>query len=159
MEAAVAAKLPVTLVITKVDRLITELKLPPADAYYKLVHTIEEVNGLVATASQGMSFTRLSPLAGNVCFASGLHSWCASLESFAKVRRSKPPSLRSSVCLCLCVCVSLSLSLFFFFFFTSITLADRCTARTLAPGSRSTTNDLRSVCGETSGSMIRLESL
>ena len=31
------------------DRLITELKLPPADAYHKLRHTLEEVNTLVAT--------------------------------------------------------------------------------------------------------------
>ncbi|CAN0556078.1 unnamed protein product, partial [Laminaria digitata] len=25
------------------DRLLLELKLPPADAYFKLVHTLEEV--------------------------------------------------------------------------------------------------------------------
>jgi U5 small nuclear ribonucleoprotein component len=36
-----------TLVINKVDRLILELKLPPADAYYKLRHTIEEVNTII----------------------------------------------------------------------------------------------------------------
>lgn len=29
------------------DRLITELKLPPNDAYHKLRHTIEEVNALI----------------------------------------------------------------------------------------------------------------
>ena len=37
----------------QVDRLITELKLPPADAYHKLRHTIEEVNQLVSTYSGG----------------------------------------------------------------------------------------------------------
>jgi 116 kDa U5 small nuclear ribonucleoprotein component len=31
----------------QVDRLITELKLPPNDAYHKLRHTIEEVNALI----------------------------------------------------------------------------------------------------------------
>lgn len=31
------------------DRLITELKLPPSDAYHKLRHTIEEVNALIST--------------------------------------------------------------------------------------------------------------
>jgi U5 small nuclear ribonucleoprotein component len=36
-----------------VDRLITELKLPPADAYHKLRHTIEEVNALITTYSGG----------------------------------------------------------------------------------------------------------
>ncbi|KAF5831091.1 hypothetical protein DUNSADRAFT_13622 [Dunaliella salina] len=34
-----------------VDRLITELKLPPADAYYKLRHTIEEVNAAIGAAA------------------------------------------------------------------------------------------------------------
>ena len=33
------------------DRLITELKLPPADAYYKLRHTIEEVNAAIGAAA------------------------------------------------------------------------------------------------------------
>lgn len=36
--------LAITLCINKVDRLLLELKLPPADAYYKLVHTLEEVS-------------------------------------------------------------------------------------------------------------------
>lgn len=40
--------LPLTLVVNKVDRLILELKLPPADAYFKLKHTIDEVNTLLA---------------------------------------------------------------------------------------------------------------
>jgi translation elongation factor EF-G len=47
---AVAEGLPVSLVLTKIDRLILELRLPPADAYYKLRHVIEEVNRAVAEA-------------------------------------------------------------------------------------------------------------
>ena len=43
VEMAMLERLPLTLVINKVDRLILELKLPPTDAYFKLVHTIEEV--------------------------------------------------------------------------------------------------------------------
>ena len=31
----------------KIDRLILELKLPPTDAYYKLKHIVDEVNGLL----------------------------------------------------------------------------------------------------------------
>jgi U5 small nuclear ribonucleoprotein component len=45
---AVQERLHITLVINKVDRLILELKLPPADAYHKLKHTIEEVNAILA---------------------------------------------------------------------------------------------------------------
>lgn len=37
----------VTLCVNKIDRLILELKLPPQDAYYKIRHIIEEVNGLI----------------------------------------------------------------------------------------------------------------
>jgi len=40
-------KLAITLVISKFDRLIVELKLPPTDAYFKLKHTIEEVNSIL----------------------------------------------------------------------------------------------------------------
>jgi hypothetical protein len=50
---AVREKLDITLVINKVDRLVLELKLPPTDAYFKLVHTIEEVNGLISAAATG----------------------------------------------------------------------------------------------------------
>jgi len=31
----------------QIDRLILELKLPPQDAYFKLKHIVEEVNGLL----------------------------------------------------------------------------------------------------------------
>ncbi len=36
-----------SLACLQMDRLITELKLPPVDAYNKLRHTIEEVNALI----------------------------------------------------------------------------------------------------------------
>ena len=47
LSQAAAEGLPVALMLTKLDRLITELKLPPNDAYHKLRHTIEEVNTLI----------------------------------------------------------------------------------------------------------------
>ena len=70
------------------DRLITELKLPPADAYHKLRHVIAEVNALVAkeygggAAAAGMA---LSPERGNVVFCSSLHGWSFTLRSFAEL--------------------------------------------------------------------------
>lgn len=39
--------IPMTLVINKVDRLILELRIKPHDAYYKIRHTIEEVNTFI----------------------------------------------------------------------------------------------------------------
>lgn len=34
-------KLPVVVVINKIDRMIIEMKIPPEDAYLKLKHTLE----------------------------------------------------------------------------------------------------------------------
>ncbi len=55
IQHAVSEHLPITLVINKIDRLILELKLPPTDTYYKLMHTIEEVNNLISAATTGVS--------------------------------------------------------------------------------------------------------
>ncbi len=109
---AILEKLPITLCINKIDRLIIELKLPPTDAYYKLKHIIDEVNTLInqysdeASASATWSASNLtkgnnsnepvndqkpyrqlamSPLLGNVCFASSYYRFCFTLKSFAKI--------------------------------------------------------------------------
>lgn len=83
---AVTENVPMTLVLNKVDRLILELKLPPKDAYFKLKHTIEEVNTMIDAAAPGRGESlRLSPEKGNVCFASAAMGWCFTLTSFAKM--------------------------------------------------------------------------
>ncbi|KAJ3104601.1 hypothetical protein HDU96_008865 [Phlyctochytrium bullatum] len=76
--------IPMTLVINKMDRLILELKMPPADAYYKLKHTLEELNAIIDAHPNGGDF-RFSPESGNVCFASSQFGWCFSLRSFAQM--------------------------------------------------------------------------
>jgi U5 small nuclear ribonucleoprotein component len=86
LRQALALSLPVTLCISKIDRLILELKLPPTDAYYKLRHTIDEVNALLADAHHGDGAApRLSPELGNVLFSGAEHGWSFTLHSFAKV--------------------------------------------------------------------------
>ena len=40
---AVSQGVPIVVAFTKMDRLITELKMPPQDAYYKFVAMLEEV--------------------------------------------------------------------------------------------------------------------
>lgn len=83
---AVLEDIPLTLVVNKVDRLILELKLPPADAYYKLKHTIEDVNRVIAEAMPGpIDEKRVSPEKGNVLFACTNLGWCFTLPSFAKM--------------------------------------------------------------------------
>ncbi|XP_043221860.1 116 kDa U5 small nuclear ribonucleoprotein component-like isoform X1 [Amphibalanus amphitrite] len=83
LKHAVQEGLAVTLCINKIDRLVLELKLPPQDAYYKLRHVIDEVNSLLAVYGGEETPAVVSPLLGNVCFASSQYSICFTLKSFA----------------------------------------------------------------------------
>lgn len=47
LKHAVQEQMQITVCINKIDRLMLELKLPPQDAYYKLRHIVEEINGLL----------------------------------------------------------------------------------------------------------------
>lgn len=76
--------LPLTLVINKMDRLILELRLPPSEAFFKIKHTIEEVNAVIASVDPDVRH-RLSPELGNVAFASAQMGWAFTLESFAQL--------------------------------------------------------------------------
>ncbi|VDD82645.1 unnamed protein product [Mesocestoides corti] len=82
LKHALQERLPILLCLNKIDRLILELKLPPNDAYYKIKNIIDEVNSLISTFSEGHM---VSPLLGNVCFASSYYRFCFTLESFAKI--------------------------------------------------------------------------
>jgi U5 small nuclear ribonucleoprotein component len=94
---AVVENVPMTLVLNKVDRLILELKLPPKDAYFKLKHTVEEVNTIIDGVAPGRSESlRLSPEKGNVCFASAQMGWCFTLETFAKMYAGTYPDVNTS---------------------------------------------------------------
>lgn len=39
--------IPFVIVLNKLDRLVLELKLPPSDAYYKIKHTLDDINVLI----------------------------------------------------------------------------------------------------------------
>ncbi|KAJ9668944.1 hypothetical protein H2201_000770 [Coniosporium apollinis] len=83
---AILEDLPLVLVVNKMDRLILELKLPPADAYFKLKHVIEEVNTVIENTIPGRGERRrVSPEKGNVAFACTSMGWCFTLPSFAKM--------------------------------------------------------------------------
>jgi U5 small nuclear ribonucleoprotein component len=83
---AIQDRLPIVVVLNKVDRLITELKLPPKDAYHKIRHTIEVINNHISTVSSTAGNVQLiDPAVGNVCFASASAGWSFTLQSFAKL--------------------------------------------------------------------------
>lgn len=80
----VSEGLPIVLVLTKIDRLIVELQLPPRDAYFKLLNVIERLNQMIQQASN-KRYPALAPQRGNVAFCSAAHGWMFTLESFASV--------------------------------------------------------------------------
>lgn len=106
IQQAVAEGLAITLLISKMDRLITELKLPPADAYHKIAFTIEEVNAVIRAAGGGDSSSSsqptangaaagsssstplLDPVKGNVAFASAMYGYSFTLRSFAALYKA-----------------------------------------------------------------------
>lgn len=73
--------LPIALVITKLDRLILDLRLPPMDAYRKLRGIIDVVNNTIASAG---STAFVSPTLATVIFTSSKLQLCFTLETFAK---------------------------------------------------------------------------
>ena len=85
LQQIVSDGLPIMLCISKVDRLITELKMPPKDAYYKLLNIVESANKILEKASFGRFRDLLHPSKGNVAFSSALHGWLFTLSSFAQV--------------------------------------------------------------------------
>jgi 116 kDa U5 small nuclear ribonucleoprotein component len=95
---ALQERLSITVIINCIDRLIVELRLPPVDAYFKLCHTIEEINAVAEEhcTAIGLTKVRFSPLLGNVAFASGLYGFVFTLKSFAQLyiknHRPAPPS-------------------------------------------------------------------
>ncbi|WFD36955.1 hypothetical protein MCUN1_003847 [Malassezia cuniculi] len=74
--------LPIVVVLNKIDRLILELRLPPQDAYFKIRHTLEEINSIIGSATADPAW-RVSPERGNVAFASASNGWCFTLRTFA----------------------------------------------------------------------------
>ena len=72
------------LVLTQIDRLILELRVPPSDAYFKLKQIIDDLNVTVAETLGNRTRT-FKPELGNVLFASGKFKFVFSLESFARL--------------------------------------------------------------------------
>ncbi|CAH0394055.1 unnamed protein product [Bemisia tabaci] len=90
---ALQEKMAITLCINKIDRLMLELKLPPADAYYKIKHIVDEVSGLISLYTDPENPLTISPLVGNVCFASTQYAVCFTLHSFASLYAQSYPSV------------------------------------------------------------------
>lgn len=90
IEAALKMKTKIVLMITKIDRLLLELRLPTLDAYYKIRRTIEQVNETITNICQSLDLNpndenvRLSPELDNVCFSSSVFNLVFNLKSFTQ---------------------------------------------------------------------------
>lgn len=93
IEHACLARIPVILVLNKIDRLILDLKLPPAEAFYKIRHVIDQVNTLLKECSFNGSFHPVSPEQGSVVFASATCNFLFSTYSFALKYKETSPDL------------------------------------------------------------------
>ena len=80
------------MVVNKIDRLIIEMKIPPEDAYLKLKHTLEEVNGMFEKCAGQLGLLnsyKLSPALNNVVFAAAEYGFVFTLESMARKYQQK----------------------------------------------------------------------
>ena len=73
------------IVLNKLDKLVLELKLPPSDAYYKIKHTLDDINSVIQKLHgiHNSNQQYISPLNGNVVFASTLFGCAFTIQSFA----------------------------------------------------------------------------
>ncbi|GMG98385.1 hypothetical protein Nepgr_000225 [Nepenthes gracilis] len=109
-------KLTPCLVLNKIDRLISELKLSPSEAYYRLLRIVHEVNGIVSAyksekylsdvdsilagpsgevCDESFEFLEddeedtFQPQKGNVAFVCALDGWGFNIWDFAEFYASK----------------------------------------------------------------------
>lgn len=102
IDIAILNSLPMVLVITKFERLILELRIPPTDAYLKLKHIIDNFNTYISEtydttieSLEGPSF--MCPTKGNVLFSSALGGYIFSLKSFARAHLKSQNSSNNSI--------------------------------------------------------------
>eukprot|EP00746_Dinoflagellata_sp_MGD_P158715 gnl/MRDRNA2_/MRDRNA2_86537_c0_seq1.p1 gnl/MRDRNA2_/MRDRNA2_86537_c0~~gnl/MRDRNA2_/MRDRNA2_86537_c0_seq1.p1 ORF type:complete len:951 (+),score=29.48 gnl/MRDRNA2_/MRDRNA2_86537_c0_seq1:41-2854(+) len=78
--------LRICLFITKLDRLIIELKIPPPDAYDKIRCVISEVDNIINSyIPTKLSPKRIELSRGNICFGSALYGFTFTLDSIANI--------------------------------------------------------------------------
>ncbi|KAL7717945.1 116 kDa U5 small nuclear ribonucleoprotein component [Entamoeba marina] len=73
--------LTVVLVLSKIDRLIVDLKLPPSDFYYKLVSVLNDFNHVL----EDLNMPTVHPINNTVVFSSTAFNILFTLQSFAKL--------------------------------------------------------------------------
>uniref|UniRef100_A0A182W053 Putative rRNA methyltransferase n=1 Tax=Anopheles minimus TaxID=112268 RepID=A0A182W053_9DIPT len=111
LQQAYNEQLSTVLLLNKIDRLVLEKRLEPAEAYHHLAQVLEQVNAVVgnlfatdvfareqissaadqtsALEEADDSFLYYSPQQGNVLFGSALDGWAFDLATFARLYEGK----------------------------------------------------------------------
>jgi elongation factor 2 len=90
LRQAIGERIRPVLMLNKLDRCISELMLPPEEAYKGFVKSIENVNVIISTYHDAaLGDIQLDPTKGKVAFGSGLHQWGFTLKKFAKAYAAK----------------------------------------------------------------------
>jgi elongation factor 2 len=90
LRQSLAERVKPCLFLNKVDRCILEMQMEPEDMYTRFRKSIEDVNVIICTYSDGkMGDPQVTPDKGTVAFGSGLHGWGFNIERFAKIYASK----------------------------------------------------------------------
>ena len=90
LRQAIGERVRPVLMMNKVDRCITELMLPPEEAYRMFVKNIENVNVIIETYKDPvLGDLSIEPTKGNMAMGSGLHQWGYTLKKFAKMYAAK----------------------------------------------------------------------
>ncbi|KAK1442820.1 translation elongation factor-related protein [Babesia gibsoni] len=84
------------VILNCIDRLILEMKIPPADAYHKIRHTIADLNDYITESCSLLKKepTILNPVKGNILFASSKYGIFFTLDSFATLYVDAPDASR-----------------------------------------------------------------
>ncbi|XP_041784309.1 elongation factor-like GTPase 1 [Anopheles merus] len=118
LQQAYNEQLSTVLLLNKIDRLVLEKRLEPAEAYHHLAQVLEQVNAVVGnlfatdvlareqistTADQTSaleeaddSFLYYTPQQGNVLFGSALDGWAFDLATFARLYHGKLEGVKDS---------------------------------------------------------------
>ena len=96
LDILIELRKPFVLFLNKIDRLILELHLPPADAYMKLLHIVDAVNEYIAEKCVHRETPPVDPTSGSVVFGSTKQQWFFSLASIAALYARNAPKVSNS---------------------------------------------------------------
>jgi len=90
LRQAMAERIKPVLFVNKLDRMFTELKMEPEEAYQTLQRSVESVNVIISSLpDSALGDVTVWPQNGSVAFGSGLQGWGFTLSTIADMYHEK----------------------------------------------------------------------